>query len=137
MTPTAIDPQTLVPPTALVRQADINRRPEWEWKPPTPDRSFFQAFVAVQKFHTPVSTIQFAVLPTAGVLPTTNDVIVAVFDRLSKQVTPLASEEMSSWDVEIDFPVWKGPKGVRVQALVKKVSCGTFRQITEDDIGGI
>jgi len=136
MTPTAMDSLALEPPTAIVRQADPDRWPVWGWEPPAPDRSFLQALQTVQGFHTPSSTIQFAELPSA-VLPTTNDVITAVLSRMAKHSSPDFAEEAPLWDVEIELPAWKGPKGVRVQALVKKVSRGTFRPITEDDIGGM
>lgn len=135
MTPTAVDAQALMPPTGIVRQSNPDPWTAGEWEQPAPDQSFFQAFAAVQKLHAPSSAIQFAELPTA-VLPTATDVIMAVLGRLLKHSAGAFAEEAPSWDVEIDLPVWKGPKGVRVQALVRKVSRATFRPITEDEIGG-
>ena len=45
-------------------------------------------------------------------------------------------ETLDGGDVEIELPPWKGPKAIRVKAIVRSVSKGTFRPITEDDIMG-
>ena len=133
MTATTIDTQAFAYSSPIARWADAESWMAGEPDPGKPVQSFLPAFAAVQKFRDPSSKIQFAELPTA-ILPTTNDLIVAVFDHLSKYNAPVSMGEMPSWDVQIDLPPWRGPDGIRVQALVKKVSRGTFRPITEDEI---
>jgi hypothetical protein len=133
MTLTAIDAQALTPPTAMGHRASPDQWEAWEPKRDEPDRSFFEAFAALQKLHKTSSTIRFAELPTEA-LPTADDVMRAVLSKYSATVAPDATR---SWDVEIDLPVWKGPPSFRTEGIVRKVRKPKFRPITEDDMGGV
>ncbi len=55
----------------------------------------------------------------------------AAWKRLRK---PRESPATPTENVEVELPPWKAPPGVRVRALVKKVTCGTFPPIAEDEI---
>lgn len=136
MTPTAIDAQIYNQPPALVRPANVD-----SWMAvQTPSEQHLQlcydAFSAVQKLHGTTSKLRFADSPTSS-LPETRDIISAFLGRFLKPTPAMIVQEPVNWDVEVELPPWKGPKGIRVHGIVRKVSRGTFRPITEDDIGGI
>lgn len=134
MTPTAIDTQDFAHRTAFPRQADRDTFHVVESLTGETVSACVQALTTAQRLHKLSSKIRFAELQTAE-LPTPDEIIDAVSDRLSGGLRRLAQQEASEWDVEGELPVWEGAPALRAVGVVRTIRKPKFRAITEDEIG--